>query len=180
MHRLATLWPSHCGYNSLINANGYLLISSVSKNHTITQSSFGAPCMNITNGIDSGFQPVQPNATTFAQWSFTITNATTPLWFYCRQPGWICCRFLSLIRVDGMLASDIVRMEWSSLSTRPPTKPLLLSRQPPIPAVAMALRALRVLALRQPQAVRQAASPALLRLVAQWDTAVAPPPSSPL
>jgi plastocyanin len=61
-----------------------------SKNHTATQSSFAAPCMNLTTptaGIDSGFMPVAPNATSYPQWSFTVTNATSPLWFYCRQTG---------------------------------------------------------------------------------------------
>jgi len=60
------------------------------KNHTVTQSTFAAPCMNMTTpmpGIDSGFIPVAPNATTFPQWSFTMTNASAPLWFYCRQAG---------------------------------------------------------------------------------------------
>jgi len=61
-----------------------------SKNHTATQSTFAAPCQNMTTptaGIDSGFIPVAPNATSFPQWSFTMTNASAPLWFYCRQTG---------------------------------------------------------------------------------------------
>jgi len=31
--------------------------------------------------------PVAANATEFPQWSFTVKNATAPLWFYCRQVG---------------------------------------------------------------------------------------------
>ncbi|KZP21225.1 hypothetical protein FIBSPDRAFT_931845 [Athelia psychrophila] len=61
-----------------------------SKNHTVTQSTFAAPCANMTTpteGIDSGFQAVAAGATSFPQWSFNVTNATTPLWFYCRQTG---------------------------------------------------------------------------------------------
>jgi len=61
-----------------------------SKNHTATQSTFAAPCMNLTTptmGIDSGFMPVAAGATSFPQWSFTMTNASAPLWFYCRQTG---------------------------------------------------------------------------------------------
>ncbi|KAI0290547.1 Cupredoxin [Multifurca ochricompacta] len=46
------------------------------KNHTVTQSS----------GVDSGFQPVAANATQVPSFSVTV-NATTPLWFYCRQAG---------------------------------------------------------------------------------------------
>ncbi|KAI9509609.1 Cupredoxin [Russula earlei] len=56
------------------------------KNHTVTQSTFAAPCQPMANGMDSGFQPVAANATSAP--SFTITvNATTPLWFFCRQTG---------------------------------------------------------------------------------------------
>ncbi|CDO76443.1 hypothetical protein BN946_scf184781.g20 [Trametes cinnabarina] len=62
----------------------------LSKNHTVTQSTFAAPCSNITTngvvtGVDSGFQFVPANATSFPVWSITVNNASTPLWFYCRQ-----------------------------------------------------------------------------------------------
>ncbi|KAI0705944.1 Cupredoxin [Cytidiella melzeri] len=58
----------------------------LSKNHTLTQSTFATPCQNISaNGLDSGFQFVPPNATTISQYSFTMTNVSGPLWFYCRQ-----------------------------------------------------------------------------------------------
>ncbi|KAH9173488.1 Cupredoxin [Lactarius sanguifluus] len=54
------------------------------KNHTVTQSSFAAPCQPLASGIDSSFQPVAAGATTAPSFSVTV-NATTPLWFYCRQ-----------------------------------------------------------------------------------------------
>jgi len=61
------------------------------KNHTVTQSSYGAPCMPLTDkttgskiGFDSGFFPVAADATTFPTWSLTI-NDTAPIWAYCRQ-----------------------------------------------------------------------------------------------
>ncbi|THG97753.1 hypothetical protein EW026_g4305 [Hermanssonia centrifuga] len=62
----------------------------VSKNHTVTQSSFASPCTNLTTTagetiLDSGFQFIQPDATSFPVYSFNMANATTPLWFYCRQ-----------------------------------------------------------------------------------------------
>ncbi|KAJ3478670.1 hypothetical protein NLI96_g9600 [Meripilus lineatus] len=61
----------------------------LSKNHTVTQSTFASPCANLTQAdgtvVDSGFQPVAANATSFMQWTFTINNASAPLWFYCRQ-----------------------------------------------------------------------------------------------
>lgn len=57
------------------------------KNHTVTQSTFTAPCEPMSGGVDSGFQPVAANATNVP--SFTVTvNATTPLWFFCHQTGY--------------------------------------------------------------------------------------------
>jgi len=61
-----------------------------SKNHTVTQSTFVNPCTQMTTpttGVDSGFLPVPAGSTTFPQWSFTVDNATAPLWFYCKQTG---------------------------------------------------------------------------------------------
>ncbi|KAF9030822.1 hypothetical protein BDZ89DRAFT_646131 [Hymenopellis radicata] len=58
------------------------------KNHTVTQSTFADPCTRMTTpkeGIDSGFAPVAANATSLPQWSITVDNATTPLWFFCAQ-----------------------------------------------------------------------------------------------
>jgi len=60
------------------------------KNHTVTQSTFAAPCQIMTTpaaGVDSGFMPVPAGTTSFPEWSFTVTNASSPLWFYCRQTG---------------------------------------------------------------------------------------------
>jgi len=56
------------------------------KNHTVTQSTFAAPCQAMANGIDSGFMPVAANATQVPSMMVTI-NSTDPVWFYCRQPG---------------------------------------------------------------------------------------------
>jgi len=58
------------------------------KNHSVTQSTFADPCTIQTTpaqGIDSGFQPVAANATELPQWSFTVNNASAPLWFFCAQ-----------------------------------------------------------------------------------------------
>ncbi|KZV88276.1 hypothetical protein EXIGLDRAFT_711578 [Exidia glandulosa HHB12029] len=61
-----------------------------SKNHSVVQSSFGAPCTPFTSlqgasGVNSGFMPVVAGQ---ANPSFTITvNDTTPLYFYCAQTG---------------------------------------------------------------------------------------------
>ncbi|KAK7019323.1 hypothetical protein R3P38DRAFT_2977509 [Favolaschia claudopus] len=59
-----------------------------SKNHSVTQSTFAQPCQIQTTpaqGIDSDYQPVANTSTTFPQWSFTLDNDTTPLWFFCKQ-----------------------------------------------------------------------------------------------
>jgi len=56
------------------------------KNHTVTQSSFTAPCQPLSGGLDSSFQPVAANATSVPSFSVTV-NATTPLWFFCHQTG---------------------------------------------------------------------------------------------
>jgi plastocyanin len=64
-------------------------------NHTITQSTFSNPCTRLTApnpGIDSGFLPVSANDTTIPQYSFTVDNATAPLWFYCKQGAGAHCR----------------------------------------------------------------------------------------
>lgn len=64
----------------------------MAKNHTVTQSTFADPCTietlaNGSTGVDSGFMPVAANATSFPTFSFTIQNASAPLWFFCRQTG---------------------------------------------------------------------------------------------
>lgn len=56
----------------------------ISKNHSVTQSTFGTPCVQAPNGIDSGFLAADPASTLAPSWSFTL-DATTPLWFFCAQ-----------------------------------------------------------------------------------------------
>lgn len=57
----------------------------MSKNHTVSQSSFATPCTANPNGVNSGFQFIPANTTVFPVWSFTVSNDTTPIWFYCAQ-----------------------------------------------------------------------------------------------
>ncbi|EJD04171.1 uncharacterized protein FOMMEDRAFT_106669 [Fomitiporia mediterranea MF3/22] len=71
--------------------NDVVVFQFQSKNHSVTQSSFAAPCEKLgastgTDGFDSGFMPVQANATTFPTYSITVNN-TQPVWAYCRQTG---------------------------------------------------------------------------------------------
>ncbi|KAJ8523095.1 hypothetical protein ONZ45_g360 [Pleurotus djamor] len=59
----------------------------IAKNHSVTQSTFAQPCVKRADppGIDSGFFMVDASAATKPEWSFTIDNATAPLWFFCAQ-----------------------------------------------------------------------------------------------
>ncbi|PFH54165.1 hypothetical protein AMATHDRAFT_52972 [Amanita thiersii Skay4041] len=61
-----------------------LVFSFVSKNHTVTQSTFANPCTKVNDtGIDSSFRPFSANA---APPTFNVTvNGTDPLWFFCAQ-----------------------------------------------------------------------------------------------
>jgi hypothetical protein len=71
-----------------VNAGDTINFEFRAKNHSVTQSTFANPCTLQTTpapGIDSGFQPVAPGATTFPTWSITIQNTTAPLWFFCAQ-----------------------------------------------------------------------------------------------
>jgi plastocyanin len=56
------------------------------KNHSVTQSSFADPCRKLDNGFDSGFMPVDANATTFPTFDYVVKD-TAPVWAYCRQPN---------------------------------------------------------------------------------------------
>jgi len=56
-----------------------------SKNHSVTQSSFAAPCTRLPGGVDSLFQLVPAGATQLPEWTITINNASAPLWFFCAQ-----------------------------------------------------------------------------------------------
>jgi plastocyanin len=56
------------------------------KNHSIAQAAFNSPCAPMDNGFWSGFVPTMDTQNT-ANWTFTyeVTNASKPIWFYCTQ-----------------------------------------------------------------------------------------------
>ena len=73
------------------NIGDTVLFQFQQKNHTVTQSTFDAPCRPIaqTNalgqiGFDSGFMPVADGATNFPTFSIRV-NSTAPVWAYCAQ-----------------------------------------------------------------------------------------------
>jgi plastocyanin len=76
------------------------------KNHTVTQSTFAAPCTPMSNGIDSNFQFVPTNATQ-GQSMTVMVNSTDPVWFFCRQTGYVSHMspflffFLLIVRVSA-------------------------------------------------------------------------------
>ncbi|KAI8942115.1 hypothetical protein NX059_000209 [Plenodomus lindquistii] len=56
------------------------------KNHSVAQAAFNRPCEPMNNGFWSGFVPTS-DATAVSNWTFTytVTNASQPIWFYCTQ-----------------------------------------------------------------------------------------------
>ncbi|KAF7372869.1 Cupredoxin [Mycena sanguinolenta] len=73
--------------NITANVGDTVTFQFESKNHSVTQSSFASPCTPLAGGIDSGFQPVGINPTALPTFSFTLNNASTPLFFFSKQTG---------------------------------------------------------------------------------------------
>ncbi|KAJ7921162.1 hypothetical protein B0H13DRAFT_2318734 [Mycena leptocephala] len=61
--------------------------SGVPGNHSVTQSTGKSPCEPADGGFDSGWIFVNETLSTLPEWNITITNDTTPIWFYCKQIG---------------------------------------------------------------------------------------------
>ena len=62
-----------------------------SSNHSVTQSTFGNPCVGTAGGIDTGFQAstnllASADTTGAPVLQYTVTS-TTPEWFFCGQTG---------------------------------------------------------------------------------------------
>jgi plastocyanin len=73
---------------TIVAANGTVVtfqFSGAPGNHTVTQSSFAAPCTPLANGFDSGFVFQSTAPATPSEWNLTITNDQTPIWFFCQQ-----------------------------------------------------------------------------------------------
>jgi len=51
--------------------------------HSVTQSTFASPCQAMTGGFDSGV--VTDASGPLDMWNLTVTDATTPIWFYCKS-----------------------------------------------------------------------------------------------
>jgi plastocyanin len=66
-------------------AGDEVIFTFTAKNHTVTQSTLANPCAAVAGGGDSGFMPVAAGATVLPTKRIVIPDATTPLWFYCKQ-----------------------------------------------------------------------------------------------
>jgi len=75
------------------------------KNHTVTESTFGAPCAPKQSGFDSGFQFVAANtaADQLPMWELLV-NTTAPIWAYCKQANH--CASGMVFAINSVEASD--------------------------------------------------------------------------
>ncbi|KAJ7080203.1 Cupredoxin [Mycena belliarum] len=76
--------------STITAANGTIVsfqFTGAPGNHTVTQSSFAAPCQPLANGFDSGSvfisSSTAPNPP--PEWNITVTDDSKPIWFYCKQ-----------------------------------------------------------------------------------------------
>ncbi|KAK7680354.1 hypothetical protein QCA50_016594 [Cerrena zonata] len=59
------------------------------KAHSVTQSSFDSPCTKLDNSFDTDLQPISELQVSKSRpmKDFFVTDASKPLWFYCKQVG---------------------------------------------------------------------------------------------
>jgi len=76
--------------NITANVGDTITFEFRAKNHTVTASSFAAPCVPLSQAssaetfFDSGYQPVAAGATTFPTYTVTVKDAK-PIWAFCAQ-----------------------------------------------------------------------------------------------
>ncbi|KAJ6556346.1 hypothetical protein B0H19DRAFT_1071451 [Mycena capillaripes] len=72
--------------NISANVGDVVTFQFVSRNHSVTQTTFAKPCsVLLTGGVDSGFQPPSVNATALPTFSLTVNSARTPVFFTSKQ-----------------------------------------------------------------------------------------------
>ena len=64
-----------------------VIFTFMDKNHTVTQSSFNTPCVEMAGGVNSMFRPNPNNAISPAPTYEFQVMVSSPLWFYCQQKG---------------------------------------------------------------------------------------------
>ncbi|KAK7062131.1 Cupredoxin [Favolaschia claudopus] len=67
------------------NAGDLVRFTFNPKNHTVTQSSFDAPCVPLAGGATSGFHFISNVSGLLDTWEFAIPASSTPFWFHCEQ-----------------------------------------------------------------------------------------------
>ena len=85
------------------------------RNHTVTQSSFAAPCQPLAagNGINSGFVPV-PSGEGAQVFTVTVTD-TNPMWLYCAQTvGNHCQAGMSMVINEPRNGNNLVTYQLNS------------------------------------------------------------------
>ncbi|KAL6705138.1 hypothetical protein ACN47E_007243 [Coniothyrium glycines] len=56
------------------------------KNHSVAQAAFANPCQPMARGFWSGYVPTtNTQAVANETFTYTVTNASAPVWFYCTQ-----------------------------------------------------------------------------------------------
>ncbi|RPB06162.1 hypothetical protein L873DRAFT_1824844 [Choiromyces venosus 120613-1] len=73
-------------YVADVKAGDVVLFDFLANNHTVTESTFDAPCVPKAGGIDSSFRPNKENTPGKVTFPVTVTD-DKPRWFYCAQPG---------------------------------------------------------------------------------------------
>ncbi|TAQ85378.1 hypothetical protein B7494_g6298 [Chlorociboria aeruginascens] len=100
-------------------------------NHSVTQSSFAAPCAPLAGGgFFSGFQPTS-DATGANPTTFTITvNDTNPIWVYCSQTKGNHCQSGMVFAINAATTGNKTLLAYqqaaakTTLSTSPPFGPV--------------------------------------------------------
>ena len=73
-------------YVADVKPGNVVLFDILANNHTVTESTFDAPCVPKAGGVDSGFRPNKDNIPGKMTFPVTVTD-DKPRWFYCAQPG---------------------------------------------------------------------------------------------
>ncbi|KAJ7659549.1 hypothetical protein DFH06DRAFT_989394, partial [Mycena polygramma] len=92
----------------------------LSKNHSVTQSSFASPCTSLAGGVDSGFQAVAINATAVPEFSFTLKNASAPLFFFSKQNAYCQKGMVFSINANPNSAKSFAAFQASAEATTAP------------------------------------------------------------
>ncbi|RXW25345.1 hypothetical protein EST38_g498 [Candolleomyces aberdarensis] len=90
----------------------------MSKNHTVTQSTFDNPCAVKADGVDSGYQFIPQGTNVFPQWSITVNNDTAPLWFFCNQKPH--CERGMVFAVNPTAEKTFEKFNANALASAPP------------------------------------------------------------